>query len=745
MTRHEHVLEGCRPVPLAHYLKGLGILRLVGEQADDGARGFWRRDRFVLRTDLDRPALERFFLEDYAPTPIVAPWNGGSGFYPKDNKAGVEAITGSSAQRLGSYRETIQGAATILADLGIDEKVTKEDKQRLLEACRSKLPDIALDWMDAAYLLTDDSAKYPPLLGTGGNDGRLDFTNNFMQRLVDAFDPSSGGPTANSASLLAASLWDEPSEAMQKAAIGQFLPSGAGGANAASGFEGNALINAWDFILMLEGAVTFAAAAVRKMEQETPGALSYPFTVRQAGVGYASASDEDEASARAEMWMPLWERVASHTEVRQLFSEGRARLGRRSPRNGVDFARAIAGLGVDRGIASFQRYGFQVRNGLSYLAVPLNRFPVRAKSCVGLLHEIDGWLDTFRRGAGATNAPASAGRALRHLDSAIMELCQHGDGLRLQQVLITLGRCEHVMARSMRWTEEVRLCPVPPLSPTWLSQIDDGSIELRLAASLASVRGPYKDRDRRDVWVPLRHQMEPVTTWKSEGRLRVRWDPGAGRDVAWTSGHLTDALNAVMHRRLTSAVQSGSTSYADHGSCRASLGDVADLTEGRVDEARLTDLLWGCVLLDWARVAPDDLPGPRPDSRVPHPGALYALMKLCFAGRPLRVLMQKLCSEQASQANGDIPLVRQIHRLAASGRGSDAAAHAIRRLRGSGLVPALSSTQVGAVTSARTAAALLLPLADRDLNSLENVVLRPEQNDNRLDDPEQPIREETIA
>ena len=73
-------LAGCAPVPLAHYLKALGILRLVAEQADPTAAGCWQRDTFVLHSALDRDALLDFFLHRYQPTPILAPWNGGSGF-----------------------------------------------------------------------------------------------------------------------------------------------------------------------------------------------------------------------------------------------------------------------------------------------------------------------------------------------------------------------------------------------------------------------------------------------------------------------------------------------------------------------------------------------------------------------------------------------------------------------------------------------------------------------------------------
>ena len=43
----------------------------------------------------------------------------------------------------------------------------------------------------AAGVVLDEKGepKYPSLLGTGGNDGNLDFTNNAMQRLGELFDP----------------------------------------------------------------------------------------------------------------------------------------------------------------------------------------------------------------------------------------------------------------------------------------------------------------------------------------------------------------------------------------------------------------------------------------------------------------------------------------------------------------------------------------------------------------------------
>jgi CRISPR-associated protein Csx17 len=60
-----------RSLPLAGYLKALGVFRLVAEQADTEARGFWRDERFVLRTRLSEHDLIQFFVDSYRPTPVV--------------------------------------------------------------------------------------------------------------------------------------------------------------------------------------------------------------------------------------------------------------------------------------------------------------------------------------------------------------------------------------------------------------------------------------------------------------------------------------------------------------------------------------------------------------------------------------------------------------------------------------------------------------------------------------------------
>jgi CRISPR-associated protein Csx17 len=704
------MVSGCAPEPLAHYLKALGVLRLIAEQADPEARGFWQADTFMVQSTLDQQGVEQFFLDTYRPTSIVAPWNGGSGFYPKDNTRAILAIEQGAAPRFAPYRETITCARNILQTLALTKKVSQDHKALLLEACRARLPGKSVAWLDAAFVLTTDGVKYPPILGTGGNDGRLDFTNNFMQRLLDVIEPGNGVATSQAPQWLRGALYGGIQPALLKgAAIGQFFPGAAGGANAQASFMADSLINPWDFIFMLEGSLLFASATVKRLEAGTPGALSYPFSVRQSGAGYGSAARADESSARAEIWLPLWQAPTSLTELHALMAEGRAQIGRRPARTGVDFARAVAGLGVDRGITAFQRYGFQVRNGLAYFATPLGRFVVRRQPQVDLLSDVDAWLDRFRRAASADQAPASAGRALRRLDEAILRVCQQRSTQRLQEVLIALGECERVMVTSFVWTQTSGLTPIPPLSAGWLDEANDQTPVFRLAAAASSVWGRY---GASQLSVPLRSQMEPVHTWIRDTHLQVAWQTDAGRDVAWHGGSPIAALGAVLARRILKAVQAGCSTFPDHGGLMADPGDIADFIEGRANDHRLMALLWGLLLLDWPAVhAVAQTRVARPDRTSP--GAAYALLKLCFAGQKIRDV--------------EIPLVPEIYRRAVIGDGVVATRLAARRLRASGLVPAVHHVTLSQATARRIAAALVFPVSAFHLERFAQTVLRTQE------------------
>jgi CRISPR-associated protein Csx17 len=251
-------------------------------------------------------------------------------------------------------------------------KPKDETKASLLVRCRAELPDAIVPWLDVCFVLGDSGASFFPLLGTGGNDGRLDFTNNFMQRLAEVIPyPADGQLPANSLPWLAAALFADTLVPLASSAVGQFNPGGIGGTNGTQGrFEAGSRVNPWDYVLMIEGALLLGGSIARRLATNSSARAVFPFCVTSVAVGYGSATASEETSdgSRAELWLPLWAEPVAIAEAVHLFTEGRAQLGRHQARNAVEFALAANLLGIGRGITSFSRYGFLKRNGLAFLA-----------------------------------------------------------------------------------------------------------------------------------------------------------------------------------------------------------------------------------------------------------------------------------------------------------------------------------------------------------------------------------------
>lgn len=715
-VRPKITLLGCAPVPLAHYLKALGVLRLVSEQVDSTTTGWWERETFHLSSSLDTFGLSQFFLQEYRPTPLSSPWNNDGGFFASSRKtarATLQQIEQSTALRLEPYRITIAAHRKAISMCQLDEAPDGERKGNLLTACRALLPDLALGWMDAALVLTEFGPKYPPLLGSGGNDGSLDFSKNFLLRLLDVLDPSSGKPTAAAAVWLRQALYAEnaPGAATQ-GPVGQFFPGAAGGANSTSGFGGVPAVNPWDYIFMLEGAVLFAAASVKKLDSSNGGNLSWPFAVRATGVGYGSASLADEVDGKnfnEELWLPLWSKSTTLPELEAIIGEGRAQVRGRAARTGLDFAAAVVTLGVDRGITAFQRYGFLTRNGLSTFATPLERVIVRRNARADLLAKIDGWLDRLRskaRPQANPPAPASVRRALTGLEARILDLCKNDDRSHVQSVLVELGRAERALARSLRWTtsDSVRLRPLDGLSSRWLREADTGQVEFRLAAALAGTYGNYGGN-----WLPLRKHLEPVEIGRPKSGQGINWIKVTSNDVVYHEGDLVGALNAIFERRLLHATEAGERGFPDRSPRPARLDDVAAFIDRRIDDTLLANLIWGLSLVDWPAIGPSE-EATRATEPQFAPSSLYALLRLCYC--------------QPRKDEEPIPIVAAIHQRAMQGDGAAASELAVRRLRGCGLVPAITHIPMAGENARRTAAALLFPIHFGDFSTLKKSILR---------------------
>ncbi len=710
------VLYGCAPEPLIHYLKALGVLRLVAEQLDPQVRGAWLGDAFALETGKTKDEIVAFFLNEYHPTPIVAPWNGSSGFYPADKKqrAMMETLCGIANGRFDSYKQTIQAAQVVVGER--QQQPKDEEKAEMLRAARRIFPEAAVDWLDAAYVLGQEKPDYPPLLGSGGNDGRLDFTVNFIARLLVVLPeflqtekrPQEG--IKQSTTQLRAALFADGAAQLEKAAVGQFHPAGAGGANAEQGVSGDSFVNPWDFILAIEGSLLMASATVRQLAAGARTKASFPFTVRNSSVGYGTAISGEKI--RAELWLPLWSRLSGYAEVAHIFREGRVQFSRQRKvvRTGFDFARAVAELGVDRGIEAFQRYAFIERNGQANLATPLGRFEVRERPRARLIHQIDQWLDSFSRAASGDKVQPRFARAQQRTEDAIFRLCESGSADHLREVLISLGATEAEIAGGEKFRVEKNLRPLAGLRLSWVNECNDGSDEFRLAAALASICGEANGSS-------IRENIEPVNVTEKG----FEWKNKSVRAV-WCNSSLEDNLAAVLHRRSIEARANSLSHPSLTGSRFASLKTINVFLNGETDDAKLEELLRGLILLDWKRAEQNFKPQAQARDIPSTLPRAYALLKLLFLPG----------GKFQHEENGEIITIKHepaIVPLLRAGRVPDALQIAYQRLQATGLVPATKEFHYDNAEGTRLAAALLIPIDEPSIRALAALVLRDKTED----------------
>jgi CRISPR-associated protein Csx17 len=716
---------------LAHYLKALGILRLVAEQKDPAVRGWWQDEHFCLITSLDRDALELFFLDDYAPTPFVSPWNKGSGFFGENDK-GLGPIEASSAPRFEKFRKGIEAARQQLAELTKADRTVRALKdrtkgkkgmtaaqksaasqlkhdpefkkqlaaaERAFKALKADLFGPALrtwrgahrSWLDAAVVVVEDGRTvFPSLLGTGGNDGRLDFTNNAMQRVVELFDTTSGRPQEGAGELLRDALWSQATNKLSAgAAVGQFLPSGAGGANMTTGPDAGSRVNPWDFVVALEGAVCLSARATRRLDPRASRDASAPFAVQALGAGIATRGTE--RASRGEQWLPVWTRPTSFHDLLAMLGEARLQIGRRVAHRPIDVARAIARVGVAKGLDVFVRYGYLERNGQSNIAVALGRVDVRARPRARLIDDIAPWLDRLQRSAREDNQPARFRQAEGRLEDAVFAVLTHDESPdRWQAVLSAAADVESLQASGTG----IAAGPMPSLSVDWVHAAEDGSVEWRLACALGSAGGAYDRKSMRPIdpvrghCLPLEPGMRRFRT--SEGRLSL--DPAVvvtGRDL------VSDCL-ALVERRLIESAERGQRllPLVAAPGLEAHPSDLTELLAGSLDLQRVLDLSRALMAIRWEKW----IPVPRVNAGLGKPEEAWVAIRLASLPWPL--------SEDC-----EIPVEGALVRRLRSGDGASALELALRRLRAAGLRPPIRGAVSSPDLARRWGAALAFPIS----------------------------------
>ncbi|MFO1356561.1 MAG: type I-U CRISPR-associated protein Csx17 [Gammaproteobacteria bacterium] len=727
---NEIVLDGCTATPLVGYLKALGVLRLLSARYPE-TRGAWRGDRFVLRTPLDRSGIEQFFLEEYAPTPIISPWSGRAGFLEGDDGqdskrkgavilARIESATG---KRFGRYRQVVTAIRNVpiirrmdraRADRKRLEALKKaknldqvgaeqlseikgqeaELKSALLRSLRNEVDDSTLPWIDACFALSGDDRVPGPMLGSGGNEGSMDFSINHIGYLLDLIDENSDDPLPLAARLLGNSLFADVIPRESSSNIGFLDTLATGGVNMTAGYEGGSIGNIWDSVLAMEGAILFASVTTKRLESTASGRPSFPFSVAPSFAGSGSLAPQE--SARPELWLPVWSGMSAIAEISDLLAEGRLTKGRREARNGMDMLQAIASLGADRGISAFNRFGTYERRGLGYYVVThLGRFDVAEVAVDNwVITELSqhGWLDAFRGFAHSDIAPKRFAMLRKRLEDRLFALAgKRPSTAEAQALLVLLGEIQSALAASSKARETIS--PLPHLSGRWVIAADDGTPAFRIATALAGLRGMDHEP------LPLRAQLFPVH------RRFDQWlTPDAGensRICHGSTGRLVDVLPSLLARRLWLAERLTPSDKPLESAAGATLDDIAAFLRNDGMDTRISGLLSGLVLCE----IPEDIDRSGGDGVV---SAAFALMKLALTPEhTLRSLERLVAGQRLPVPNG------MLARLVAGNHDNRAVAYAWRRLRLSGLSPRFTSgalPTLAGMDPGRAAAALLIPL-----------------------------------
>ena len=708
----EHILlPGCRSDSLSGYLKALGVMRILATQLDASIRGSWAGASFSLDSHLKLDSVVDFFSDQYQPTPVLNPWNSGAGFdlksRPTQGKS-FDLICESRDARFQSYKTAIFAARLLLEEIESEAVSEKDRKHTILERLRQRYEDRALEWMDAAIILgSADQATFPPLLGSGGNDGRLDFSVNFAARLVDLIGDER--QRDNSRKLLRdALLATHAGKLLTGKVIGQYAPESAGGVNSTTGFDSDSLINPWDYVLILEGALCFTASLSRRH----PGAIAFPiapFTFRTPLMaGFASASSEEET--RGEIWLPQWNGSATYRSIQSMLREGRlevstgtgSQVGAHTAMNALEGAHAALSFGSAHGIDRFQRVLIAQRNGLAFSATSAGSIrTAEDRGFAALSRETLQWvghIKTDTLGALARSAYGNYLDAVLAFSETTSEPTRRARGL--QEILATLGELD----RSLSVSRPRDARPLPFINADIWPALDDGSVEHDLARSLCSV-GKIRHPDR------LRFNISNIKI--VDNRLEYQSTP----EVEWLPQKLVMSLAKIADRRGRLIDQNEQDALPIH-SMGSSIDSIAHFVQGTIDPGKLCRLIVGYSIMPppidvapTTTAASDELAGPLPAA---------------LAG--LKIMVDRI---PASQNSTGPVYDSAIISLLCVNRTKPALKQLYQRLRDSEYRPrAFVETDID---GPRYAAASLFPLGRTSYNAARRIVNRasvPQQMEN---------------
>jgi CRISPR-associated protein Csx17 len=253
----------------------------------------------------------------------------------------------------------------------------------------------------AAHVVPRDRAHFNPLLGSGGNAGKRDFSDGW-KKAVDELKKESDKSSGRARQELQSLLTGEPvSWLLEKLNAASWFSDANKLYNSGQNPYREGLVSPWAMALACEGLPFFAGAASRRLGSRARAVGAFPFVTQAAAPSTAGEAGRDNA----EVWAPVWDRPMTLPEVRALFARGRAEVRGRGAVTPGAFATAIVERGVDAGIIGFLRFSlgrttsantFEPRFG-GRIVLPQSQVPSHATDATPLASALERILDLLDR------------------------------------------------------------------------------------------------------------------------------------------------------------------------------------------------------------------------------------------------------------------------------------------------------------------------------------------------------------
>jgi CRISPR-associated protein Csx17 len=657
-------LYGCRHDILGHYLKAIGLLRVLSVCADEAnrdpdAEGWWDLERacFCLHSPKysTKEKLVEFFALHYRPTGVFAAWNKESG----SDAAGSE--------KWGVKSEWL--TANRLSELVVSAEERKKPANRqkfiaseALDSYRDDATSSVRQALDAVVAPFVKSNSEHPLFLAKGIAGRAHLWRTHWEylsvfhKLRAAYASAVEKVCSHSVTAKQLAKLREKQTAAEEAIsfllpfenrIGgessskgkgtPFFPDAIKAYNIGSGWLiENYPFNALDYVLAVEGAFAMRGSVGRTLAANSKRFAAFPF-VFDAGEDLVDDGNEVKGTARA-LWFPVWNRPVTFAELSSFISDAQARLPGKDARFSAEFMRALHSQGVDAGFAGWQEFRYKMMISrvpwVTSGAYVESAFREDATRLNRALHPLDEshFLDQFEIAWKGNKAAARSPHPVRAEINAAMETAvQETTPRHCLDLLSTVFRACRQMAISESFRDTLpgkRAHFFRPLPMDDWNALSCGfdQPEFRIARAVASMVGLQRQQDGKySKALPALGSILPLNLGPTGWYLAAKGD--RSHQAVWSGTELCHDLAAILGRRYMDSLADERPALESRFG--APLGDVLAFLRGELDDHLIARWIEALSLIGW-RLFSDEQPDNEWESQAipPEYAALRVVLEL---------------------------------------------------------------------------------------------------------------------